>query len=129
MTPREFEQWAATLLQHLGYTNIVLTPQSGDKGIDIFAENNGQKVGVQCKKFKGVVTAPLIQSFLGALQTAEISSGLFITTGTFSSGAIKIAEDTAITLIDAEKIKGLIKSLASKSPLNSQSQNTVQSHI
>ena len=117
LTPREFEQWTATLLQQLGYTNIILTPQSGDKGIDIFAEINGQRVGVQCKKFKGVVTAPLIQSFLGALQTAEISSGIFITTGSFSSGATKIAEETAITLLDSEKIKGLIKSLPSKSPV------------
>lgn len=115
LTPREFEQWTVTLLQKLGYTNIILTPQSGDKGIDIFAEINGQKIGVQCKKFKGVITAPLIQSFLGALQTAEIGSGIFITTGSFSSGATKIAEETSITLLDSEKIKGLIKSLPSKS--------------
>lgn len=110
LTPREFEQWTAKLLEHLSYTNVTLTPQSGDKGIDVYAESDGKKIGVQCKKFKGVVTAPLIQSFLGALQTAEISSGIFITTGTFSTGAQKISEEANITLIDAEKIKGLIKS-------------------
>ncbi|WP_425805569.1 restriction endonuclease [Desulfitobacterium sp. Sab5] len=109
LTPREFEEWTANLFESLRYEKVTLTPQSNDKGIDVLAEKNGLKIAVQCKKFKGVVGSPSIQTFLGALQNAEAHKGFFITTGTFSVEAEKIALNMPIELYDKVRLVQLIE--------------------
>jgi restriction system protein len=100
LTPREFEEWTASLFESLGYDKVTLTPQSNDKGIDVLAKKSGLTVAVQCKKYKGVVGSPEIQAFLGAMQNAEADKGFFITTGTFSIEAEKMALNMPIELYD-----------------------------
>lgn len=109
LTPREFEEWTESLFKSLGFQNVVLTPQSGDKGLDLIAEKDGNKIAVQCKKFKGVVGSPVIQAFAGALQTAEIDKGYFITTGSYSVDAEKMAQDLPIELYDKNTLGDLIE--------------------
>jgi restriction system protein len=67
----------------------------------------------QCKRYKGAVSPSEIRDFRGAM-VGRADKGLFITTGTFSPGAVKEAlRDGAppIDLIDgsdlAEKLKEL----------------------
>lgn len=117
LTPREFEEWPESLFKTLDFQNVVLTPQSGDKGLDLIAEKDGKKIAVQCKKFKGVVGTPVIQAFAGALQTANIDKGYFITTGTYSLDAEKMAQDLPIELYDRNSLGGLIE-VAMKSSSN-----------
>ena len=109
LTPREFEEWTESLFKALDFQNVVLTPQSGDKGLDLIAEKDGKKIAVQCKKFKGVVGTPIIQAFAGALQTADIDKGYFITTGTYSLDAEKMAQDLPIELYDRNSLVDLIE--------------------
>lgn len=109
LTPREFEEWTESLFKALGFENVVLTPQSGDKGLDLIAEKDGKKIAVQCKKYKGVVGSPVLQAFAGALQTAEIEKGYFITTGTYSIDAEKMAQDLPIELYDKNTLGNLIE--------------------
>ena len=117
LTPREFEEWTESLFKALNFQNVVLTPQSGDKGLDLIAEKDGKKIAVQCKKFKGVVGTPVIQAFAGALQTADIDKGYFITTGTYSLDAEKMVQDLPIELYDRNSLGGLIE-VAMKSGSN-----------
>lgn len=114
LTPREFEEWTVSLFEALNYQNIVLTPQSNDKGIDLFAEKNGIKIAIQCKRFKGVVGSPTFQSFLGAMQTANVEKGIFITTGTFSISTEKMAENMPVELYDKFSLTGLIEDVLNK---------------
>lgn len=109
LTPREFEEWTESLFKALNFQNVVLTPQFGDKGLDLIAEKDGKKVAVQCKKYKGVVGTPVIQAFAGALQTAEIDKGYFITTGTYSLDAEKMAQELPIELYDRNSLVDLIE--------------------
>lgn len=110
LSPREFEEWTASLFSALGYGKVTLTPQTADKGIDILAEKDGFKIAVQCKKYKGVVGSPLVQQFLGAMQTSEIEKGFFVTTGTFSIEAEKAVLNMPIELWDKISLKRLIVS-------------------
>ena len=114
LSPREFEEWAASLFSALGYEKVTLTPQSSDKGIDVLAEKDGFKVAMQCKKFKGVVGSPIVQAFLGAMQTAEIKRGFLVTTGTFSVEAEKLAVDMPIELWDCVKLRLMLKEILKK---------------
>lgn len=114
LTPREFEEWTASLFESLGYEKVTLTPQSNDKGVDVLAVKNGLKIAIQCKKFKGVVGSPNIQTFLGAMQNAEADKGFFITTGTFSVEAEKMALDMPIELYDKIGLVQLIDEAMNK---------------
>lgn len=49
--PKEFERLVKELFSKMGY-EAELTPHTGDKGIDVIAENNQQTVVVQVKKYK-----------------------------------------------------------------------------
>lgn len=109
LAPKEFEEWTESLFKSLVFQNVVLTPQSGNKGLDLIAEKDGNKIAVQCKKFKGVVGSPVIQAFAGTLQTAEIDKGYFITTGSYSVDAEKMAQDLPIELYDKNTLGDLIE--------------------
>lgn len=100
LSPREFEEYVAELLKHSGYENVELTPYSNDKGLDVIAYKDGVKFGIQCKRYKGTVGSPEIQTFLGALSHAKADKGLFITTGMFSFEAEKMASEHPIVLIN-----------------------------
>ena len=114
LSPREFEEWFADLLEELGYEKVTLTPSSNDEGIDILAENRGLKVAVQCKNWKGKVGRPEIQAFLGAMQHAEMQRGLFVITGLFTAGAEKMASEHSIELIGHNALTDLIQKVRQK---------------
>lgn len=100
LSPREFEEYIAELIKYLGYDSVELTPYSNDKGLDVIAYKDSLKVGIQCKRYKGTVGSPDIQTFLGALSHAKADKGLFITTGMFSFEAEKMASEHPIVLIN-----------------------------
>lgn len=99
-SPREFEEYVTELLKHSGYESVELTPYINDKGLDVIAYKDGVKFGIQCKRYKGTVGSPEIQTFLGALSHAKADKGLFITTGMFSFEAEKMASEHPIVLIN-----------------------------
>jgi restriction system protein len=109
LNPREFEEYITELFKLLGYEKVTLTPQMNDKGIDILMEKNGKRYGVQCKRHKGIIGSPAIQSFLGAMQHAQTSHGFFVTTSTFSLEAEKMASQHPIELVDSIKLAQMIQ--------------------
>ena len=109
LNPREFEEYITDLFKLLGYEKVTLTPQMNDKGIDILMEKNGKRYGVQCKRHKGIIGSPAIQSFLGAMQHAQTSHGFFVTTSSFSLEAEKMASQHPIELVDSIKLAQMIQ--------------------
>jgi restriction system protein len=109
LNPREFEEYLTELFKLLGYEKVTLTPQMNDKGIDILMEKDGKRYAVQCKRHKGIIGSPSIQSFLGAMQHAQVSHGFFVTTSTFSLEAEKMASQHPIELVDATKLAHMIQ--------------------
>ena len=111
MDPFAFERLAKRILYVSGFTEVKVTKQTGDGGIDgtgklsmngIFTFN----VAFQCKRFKGQVSAPVVQAFRGAL-AHNIEKGVIITTGNFTSQAIREAADPSkmqIDLIDGNQL-------------------------
>ena len=107
LSPRDFELYIGSLFQHLGYI-IEVTPYVNDKGLDIIMEKDGVKYGVQCKRYKGTVGSPDIQTFLGALSHAKADKGFFVTTGMFSFEAEKMAAEHPVQLINRIDLAKLI---------------------
>lgn len=59
-----FEEDIAYLLKCLDYTNVGVTPPTGDFGVDILAEKNGISYAIQCKKYSGKVGVDAVQQVL-----------------------------------------------------------------
>ena len=118
LDPAAFERLVQRVLRESGFIQVEVTGRSGDGGIDGrgIARIHGLMsfhVLFQCKRYKGAVSPSEIRDFRGAM-VGRADKGLFITTGTFSPGAVKEAlRDGAppIDLIDgsdlAEKLKEL----------------------
>ena len=51
----EYEKLCAEYLKRNGYHDVMVTQGSGDQGVDIVAEKNGIKYGIQCKYYSNPV--------------------------------------------------------------------------
>lgn len=101
----EFEYRVADIFRMQGFRARV-TPASGDKGIDIFLERDGEQAAVQCKRYSGQVGPGEIREFIGALDSARVKTGYFVTTGQFSKHAEEAAQNGSCTiyLFDGNKL-------------------------
>lgn len=111
-----FERLAQRLLRESGFVQVEVTGRTGDGGIDGkgIARIHGFMsfhVIFQCKKYQGSVSAGEIRDFRGAM-VGRADKGLFITTGTFTTAAVKEAtRDGAppIDLVNGEQLAEKLK--------------------
>lgn len=117
----EFEHLVVRLLLKMGYGTLQLnkeavTQKTNDEGIDgiVTADKFGfDSVYIQAKQWKkdSTVSRPEVQKFLGALVSKGASKGLFITTSTFTKGAIDCAKEVKpqkVVLVDGEQLAKLM---------------------
>ena len=106
--PMFLETLSLRLLRAMGYGGkealLTHTGKPGDAGLDGIIRQDAlglDLVGVQAKRYERelAVQRPEMQAFVGALQGAQTSRGVFVTTGRFSSGARQFAEQVAMRLV------------------------------
>lgn len=106
--PSFLERLALRLLAAMGYGGreglTEHTGKSGDAGLDGLVRQDAlglELIGVQAKRYDKdqTVMRPALQAFVGALQGAQTSRGVFVTTGRFSVGARQFAENVAMRLV------------------------------
>ncbi len=118
LPPAGFERLAQRLLREAGFTQVIVTGQSGDGGIDGHGTLQinplvSFKVLFQCKKYAKSVSPSHVRDFRGAMD-GRADKGIIITTGTFTAEARREAtRDGAspIELIDGEKLLDMLESL------------------
>jgi restriction system protein len=112
-----FERLVVDLLVSMGYgdkDSAQVTQYSHDGGIDgiIYEDKLGlDKIYIQARRWTNTVGSPDVQQFSGALAGKKATKGIFLTTSTFTSGAIKFAETVSnqkIILIDGERLSLLM---------------------
>jgi len=92
---RKLEEIVAGAYQREGWPEVVLTPRSGDGGIDVIASRPGVgaiRIFDQIKAYNSghVVTAEEVDAMLGVLQkNPNVSKGVITTTGRFAPGIEK----------------------------------------
>jgi restriction system protein len=106
--PVFLERLSLRLLRAMGYGGreelLQHTGKPGDRGLDGIIRQDAlglDLVGVQAKQYgqDRTVQRPDLQAFVGALQGAQTSRGVFVTTGRFSPGAREFAEQVAMRLV------------------------------
>lgn len=118
MDPYEFEQLIGNLLEKMSFTDCVVTQQYKDGGIDLKANFS---IGIseiktlgQVKRIKKTVGTQDLQQFYGAMTALmvknEVHLGLYITTSSFASGAVKWVEESSLplVLVDGGKLVDLL---------------------
>lgn len=116
LTPSGFEKICQRLLRESGFENVIVTGQSHDGGIDGYGtlEMNpfvSFKVLFQCKRYKGTVSRAQVGDFRNAM-LGRAEKGIIMTTGTFSTDAIKEANrDGApqVELVNGDKLVEMFK--------------------
>ncbi len=113
LDPFYFEKVILILLKKMGYGDFVETAKTGDGGIDgiINEDKLGlDKIYIQAKRYgENKVREKDIRNFIGAM-SGDTQKGVFVTTSSFDSGAIKKAHEAhhTIILIDGLKLVDLM---------------------
>jgi restriction system protein len=116
LPPEGFERLAQRILREAGFTQVVVTGQSGDGGIDGFGTLQVNplvsfKVLFQCKRYAKSVPPSHVRDFRGAM-AGRADKGIIVTTGAFTAEARREAtRDGAppIELKDGEKLRDMLE--------------------
>lgn len=93
----EFERFVQTLFVKMGF-NAYNTQKAKDQGIDVIAEKNGIKYGVQCKCYSSSVGNNAIQEVVAGKQYYKLDKVIVITNNDFTKSAISLAEANNVIL-------------------------------
>lgn len=118
LPPSGFERLAQRLLRESGFTQVVVTGQSNDGGIDGYGTLQinplvSFKVLFQCKRYAKSVSPSHVRDFRGAM-AGRADKGIILTTGTFTTEARREASRDGvppIELIDGEKLIDMLENL------------------
>lgn len=103
MSGLEFEKYIARLLNKQGYTHISLTERY-DYGIDIVAEKDGIRYGIQTKRYTGLVKAEAVRQVVTALNKYKCHKAMVITNSSFSRVAQELAKSNDCLMVDRSKL-------------------------
>lgn len=117
MESYEFEKLVVSLLAAMGYKGdngqAFVTRRSNDGGIDGVLNQDPlgtQTVYVQAKRYsqQNTVQRPEISSFYGAIAETHSNKGVFMTSSSFSKGALATAKQLGIITIDGVQLTDLM---------------------
>lgn len=92
LSGQEFESEMENLFSELGY-KVVRTPCSGDGGVDLILEKDGEKTIVQCKAYKHKVGPEPVRALWGVMDDNNADKALFIALSGFTKGSIDFIND------------------------------------
>ena len=99
MSGYEFEDFIAELFRRWGYQTST-TKKSGDQGVDVLAEKNGELIAIQTKCYTHPVGNKAVQEIVAGLKFYHAKIGLVVTNSCFTSSAKELAEANNIVLWD-----------------------------
>lgn len=115
VAPSRFEQLVGELLDAMGYQDVVVTKEAGDKGVDVVAMVQfgitTVKEVVQVKRRQSNINRPVLDQLRGALPYHDAIRGTIISLGDFTKGCQEAAVfpgAAPITLINGEKLLDLL---------------------
>lgn len=109
----QFEHFIADLWEKQGWSTKVTTATE-DAGVDVFATKDGQsrKQAIQVKRYGGNTTVggPAIQQYASLqLQFPEVDEVVVVTTSSFTSSALKRAQELNVKTVDGRELAARIQ--------------------
>lgn len=103
----EFEEFLAGLFRAQGYS-AELTPVTGDYGADLILSKDGQRIAVQAKRYMGSVGVSAVQEALSGQAYYQCDTAWVVTTGSFTSNALALAQKSGVKMIGRSDIGNLM---------------------
>ncbi len=97
LSGKQYEDEISNLFSKLGY-KVNLTKSSGDEGIDIFLEKDGEFTAVQCKAHIRPVSPSVAQELYSSMLHEQIAKGIIVSTHGFTNGTADFAITKPIAL-------------------------------
>lgn len=120
---RDFEGFVATLVEQLGFEDVILTPRSGDGGRDVLAKKQVNGIAMlfafECKRYAPhrPVGPEIARALLGTImhKNTRATRGILVTTSFFTPAAHKfILTEPALEGKDFNGIVDWLKEYSSK---------------
>jgi restriction endonuclease Mrr len=111
LTPRQFEEAVAKLMEPLGFSNIRVVGGAADLGVDVTCrDKGGRKIAIQCKLYQPhrEISSSAVQTFMGGMVAHDADIGMIVTTSAFTGPARDLATRHEIRLIDGVELGRLI---------------------
>lgn len=105
-----FEKYIANTLKKQGYSNVTLTEQY-DYGVDIIADKDGVRWGIQVKRYSGLVKTDAVRQVVTGLRVYGCERAMVITNSTYSRVALELARSNGCELIDRSGLAHMITRL------------------
>lgn len=110
MEGHDFEYWCANALEDIGFTDVHVTPGSGDQGVDILATLNSIKYAIQCKRYSDDLGNTPVQEVHAGKYIYHCHVAAVITNRHFTKSAKELADATGVLLWDRDWIEHYLKS-------------------
>lgn len=126
MNWQEFEQLVYEIFRQRGYS-VSETQAGADGGVDLILKMNNETTLVQCKQWKKQkVGVSVVRELYGVMAAEGAQHGCVITSGNFTTDALKFAYGKTLLLIGGEELHKMIKALLSpQSSINTQVESPV----
>ncbi|MCD8299897.1 MAG: restriction endonuclease, partial [Clostridiales bacterium] len=105
----EFEYLCADLLSKNGYEDVTVTQGSADQGIDVIAQRDGIKFGIQCKCYSSDIGNKAVQEAYAGKDFYKCHVGIVLTNRYFTRSAVELAKSNGIVLWNREKLLEFVK--------------------
>lgn len=96
----QYEMYVADKLNSKGYTNVSLTPKSGDFGADIIAYEGSRKFCFQCKYYSGSVGISAVQEVMGAKSYYDCDVAVVVTNSKLTASAKELALKSGVVVME-----------------------------
>lgn len=106
MNGLEFEHYCAGLLRKNCFHNVSLT-EKYDFGVDIIAEKDGKRWGIQAKRYSGLVKADAVRQAVTGLKLYDCDRVMVITNSAYSIVAQRLATGNDCVRVDRAGLKQL----------------------
>ncbi len=112
-----FEQWVASSLEKFGW-ETKMTPGSGDQGIDVIAECDGHRVGVQCKLSSTSIGNKAVQEAFAGRAYYSLDAVAVVSNAPYTIGAQRLSSSTGVRLLKPHDFPLLRDIVGVNSPKN-----------
>ena len=103
MDPLDFEKYIAELLRFQGYSHLTLTERY-DLGVDIIAEKDSVRWGIQVKRYSGMVLADAVRQVVTGLNHYNCERAMVVTNSYYSRPARELAHSNNCELVEKDTL-------------------------
>ena len=107
MTGFEFEEYVGRLFQEFNFS-VIVTPKTHDFGCDVILEKNGDRIGIQTKRFEGKVSLRAVQEIVASLKKYDARIGVVISNAKYTRNARQLAKINDVVMINRNALLRLI---------------------